>query len=188
MSHVEIITCRLCIQVCVGYLPNGRKSYRSFSMRGIRPDASWEAIESILRALQPVLAYPITKVEKVTSRKIIFYEDATPASAWPVESVIMLDQADTVCQKYQKMPVWEAFEFEEEHLNGRMQYAPTVLLPVFACCLRPRVTGPPLGYFGEKHHPALWAPLQRGELRQAFSIPLLGGVARSVGVVFSARS
>jgi len=124
-------------------------------MRGIRPDASWEAIGNILRALQPVLAYPITKVEKVTSRKIIFYEDATPvapASAWPVESVIMLDQADTVCQKYQeyqkypKMPVWEAFEFEEEHFNGRMQYAPTVLLPVFACCLRAKITsrGPPL--------------------------------------------
>jgi len=90
-------------------------------------------------------------VEKVTSRKIIFYEDAAPAPApaWPVESVIMLDQADTAYPKYQKMPVWEAFEFEEEHLNGRMQYAPTVPLTVFACCLRAKITsrGPPLACF-----------------------------------------
>ena len=119
MSYVEIITCRICIQVCIGYHPNGRKRYRSFSMRGIRPDASWKAIDNIIKALEPVLAYPITKVEKVTSRKIIFYEDAVPVAALPGEAVIMLDQADTAYQKYQKMPAWEP----EENLNGAVTKA-----------------------------------------------------------------
>ena len=40
MSYYEIISCRVAIQVCVGYLPNGRKKHWTFSMRGIDPNAS----------------------------------------------------------------------------------------------------------------------------------------------------
>ena len=76
MSHYEKISCRIAIQVCVGHFPDGRKRHRTFSMRNINPDASLEAIGAVIRALAPVLAYPITKVRKVTKREIFFYEDA----------------------------------------------------------------------------------------------------------------
>ena len=76
MSYYEKISCRIAIQVCVGYSSNGRKKHRTFSMRGIEPAASFDAIANVIRALAPVLIYPITKVTKVTKREIIFYEDA----------------------------------------------------------------------------------------------------------------
>jgi len=45
-------------------------------MKNINPNASWEGIMAVIRALAPVLKFPIVDVQKVTSRKIIFYEDA----------------------------------------------------------------------------------------------------------------
>ena len=80
MSYTEIITCRVAIQVRVGYLPNGRARHRTFSMTNISPDASPEAIAAVVRALAPVLAYPITKVRKVVKRTIIFDEWKAPAA------------------------------------------------------------------------------------------------------------
>ena len=80
MSYYEVISCRLAIQVCIGYSPSGRKRHRTFSMKGIRPDASDEAIGAILRALAPLLIYPITKVRKVTKRTIFFNNSAAPAA------------------------------------------------------------------------------------------------------------
>ena len=76
----EVISCRVAIQVCIGYTQNGRARYRTFSMRGIRHDASNEAIAAIIRALAPVLAYPITKVRKVMKRTIVFVDDTAPAA------------------------------------------------------------------------------------------------------------
>ena len=76
MSYYEKISCRIAIQVCVGYFPDGRERHRTFSIKGIKPDAPLEAIASLARALAPVLAYPITKVRKVVKREIFFYEDA----------------------------------------------------------------------------------------------------------------
>ena len=76
MSYYEKISCRIAIQVCVGHSPNGRKKHRTFSMMGIDPNASTKGIAAVIRALAPALAYPITKVTKVTKREIIFYEDA----------------------------------------------------------------------------------------------------------------
>ena len=58
----EKITCRVAIQVCIGHFPDGRERHRTFSMKGVNPDASPEAIAAVVRALAPVLAYPITKV------------------------------------------------------------------------------------------------------------------------------
>ena len=76
MSYYEKISCRIAIQVCVGYFTDGRERHRTFSMKGIDPNASLDAIAAIIRALAPVLAYPITKVRKVTKREIFFYEEA----------------------------------------------------------------------------------------------------------------
>ena len=87
MSYYEIITCRIAIQVCIGHLPNGREMHRTFSMRGINPGASLEAIAEVIRALAPVLAYPITKVRKVTKREIIFYLEAAMAVPLDIEPV-----------------------------------------------------------------------------------------------------
>ena len=49
-------------------------------MKGIRPDAPDEAIAAVVRALAPVLAYPITKVRKVVRRRIVFDDWAAPAT------------------------------------------------------------------------------------------------------------
>ena len=76
MSYYEKISCRIAIQVCIGYFPDGRERHRTFSMKGINPDASFEGIAAVILALAPLLAYPITKVRKVTKREIFFYEDA----------------------------------------------------------------------------------------------------------------
>ena len=82
MSYVETFTCRVAIQVCIGYFPDGRKRTRTFSMRGIRPDASVEAIAEIVRALAPLLIHPIIKVRKVVKRTIVFdAAEFTPAVA-----------------------------------------------------------------------------------------------------------
>jgi len=49
-------------------------------MKGIRPDAPDEAIGAILRALAPLLVYPIIKARKVTKRTIFFINNAAPAA------------------------------------------------------------------------------------------------------------
>ena len=79
MFYTETISCRVAIQVCVGYFPNGRKRRFTFSMKGIRPDASEVAIAAVVRALAPVLVYPIIKVRKVVKRTIVFDDWTTPA-------------------------------------------------------------------------------------------------------------
>ena len=39
MSYYEKISCRIAIQVCIGHFPDGRERHRTFSMRGVNPDA-----------------------------------------------------------------------------------------------------------------------------------------------------
>ena len=80
MTYTETITCRVAIQICIGYFPDGRERHRTFSMKGIRPDARDEAIAAVVRALAPVLAYPITKVRKIIKRVIVFDDWAAPAA------------------------------------------------------------------------------------------------------------
>ena len=74
MSYYEKISCRVAIQVCMGHFPDGRERHRTFSMKGVSPDAPLESIAAVVRALAPLLAYPITKVRKVVKRRIIIYE------------------------------------------------------------------------------------------------------------------
>ena len=103
MLCYEKISCRIAIQVCVGHLPSGRGRYRTFSMRGIKPDASPEAIASVIRSLAPLLIYPITKVRKMVKREIFFYEEcrgelrspalcspmSVPAPKGPYENILL---------------------------------------------------------------------------------------------------
>ena len=65
MAHLELVRCRLAIQCCIGYFPDGRERHRTFSLRDVRPDASADALASVVRAIAPLLAHPITKVSIV---------------------------------------------------------------------------------------------------------------------------
>jgi len=120
MKYYEVTTCRLAIQVCVGYGPTGRKKHRTFSMKGINPDASWEAIMEVVNALAPLLMHPITDIQKVTKRKIVFYEDAEPAApsialAVPVESEFFpagpVDSPDSLDME---IAIWEEMARQEQ--------------------------------------------------------------------------
>ena len=81
MSKNEKITCRVAIQVCIGHFSDGRERHRTFSMKGIDPDAAPEAIAAVVRALAPVLAYPITKVRKIVKRVIVIFEKGVMPAA-----------------------------------------------------------------------------------------------------------
>jgi len=61
-------------------------------MKNINPNASWEGIMKVIHALAPVLEFPIVDVQKVTSKKIIFYEDAEPVTPSVALSVPMKDE------------------------------------------------------------------------------------------------
>jgi len=102
-------------------------------MKGIRPDASNEAIDAILRALAPILIYPITQVRKVTKRKIFFIEDAAPATPvaclrpaevalpvpLPVEPEIIPVELGLMPEPAEpEMPVWE---WKEEESAGEKE-------------------------------------------------------------------
>jgi hypothetical protein len=69
MLYCEKISCRVAIQVCIGYFSDGRERHRTFSMKGVDPDAPLEAIAAVIRALAPLLIYPITKVRKVVNSR-----------------------------------------------------------------------------------------------------------------------
>ena len=77
----EKISCRIAIQTCVGHFPDGRERHRTFSLRHVRPDVSMETIRDIIRALAPLLKYPITKVTKVTKREIFSDEEKRDAGS-----------------------------------------------------------------------------------------------------------
>ena len=77
MARFELVRCRLAIQCRVGYFPDGRERHRTFSLRDVRPDASADALASVVRAVAPLLAYPITKVRIV--KKYVLMLDAAEA-------------------------------------------------------------------------------------------------------------
>jgi hypothetical protein len=61
------ITSRLAIQVCIGYSPSGKARHRTFSIKGIDPNAAFSKLAAFVRdCVAPVLACPITKVTLVT--------------------------------------------------------------------------------------------------------------------------
>ena len=113
MSYTEIIICRLAIQICVGFFPNGRKRRRTFSIKGIRPDASEEAIAAVVRALAPVLACPIIKVRKVVKRTIVFDDWAAPAAAPLPVSAPVRAALEPLAVLEPEVPGREAWDAEE---------------------------------------------------------------------------
>ena len=80
MAYLEFVRCGLAIQCCIGYFPDGRERHRTFSLRDIRPDATMDALASVVRAIAPLLAYPITKVS-VVKKYVLVLDDggARPA-------------------------------------------------------------------------------------------------------------
>ena len=90
MSYRETVSCRVAIQMCIGHFPDGRPRHRTFSLRDVRPDATPEAIMKIVRALEPLLAHPITKVRKIVkTTRVLFSEEkpVTPAAPAGNQSV-----------------------------------------------------------------------------------------------------
>jgi hypothetical protein len=60
------ITCRLAIQVCIGYSLSGTARHRTFSIKGINPDVDLSKVAAFVRdCIAPILAFPITKVRLV---------------------------------------------------------------------------------------------------------------------------
>jgi hypothetical protein len=71
MARLVFKKCRLAIQVCVGYFPDGRERRRTFSLAGIKEDAGAEALASVVRALAPLLACPIRLVRIVRVYELV---------------------------------------------------------------------------------------------------------------------
>ena len=86
MSY-EKISCRIAIQMCVGYFPDGRERHRTISLRHVCPDVPFETVLELARALAPVLAYPITKIAKVTKIVLFSEKDANVAAPTPASRV-----------------------------------------------------------------------------------------------------
>jgi hypothetical protein len=74
MAHLELVRCRLAIQYCIGHFSDGRERHRTFSLQNIRPDASADALASVVRAVAPLLRHPITKVRIV--KKYVLVSEA----------------------------------------------------------------------------------------------------------------
>jgi hypothetical protein len=74
MSQLELVSCRLAIQICIGHFPDGRERHRTFSLKDVKPDATDAALMRVVRAIEPLLAYPITKVRLVTTRKRVLFD------------------------------------------------------------------------------------------------------------------
>ena len=79
-------------------------------MYGIRPDASADALASVVRAVAPLLAYPITKVSIV--KKYVLMLDNAYAPTTPKTFGDARDAGQESC-----FPLWQtrAVHFEPEH-------------------------------------------------------------------------
>ena len=123
LDGFDVVTCRLAIQVCIGQTPGGRPSHRTFSIKGIKPDADMAALASLVRLIAPILAYPITKVRLVTKKVFRFsgaseesQEDAASPAA-PLSDASPSGPAETsvfAAEKSEPIPqaaavLWRAF-------------------------------------------------------------------------------
>jgi len=159
MSYYEIITCRLAIRVCIGYGPTGRKKHRTFSMKGINPNASWEGIMEVIRALAPLLEFPIVDIQKVTSRKIIFYEDA--ALSVPLEQVDAVEKKALMgsAQNFKIIPFPVTFRQSAANcqsadlLNGTAKNAKILPFPSVAA----RLSSSQASFSSTRAPPQAWA-------------------------------
>ncbi|MDR3331871.1 MAG: hypothetical protein LBT08_04515, partial [Synergistaceae bacterium] len=71
------VSCRLAIQLCVGYFSDGRERHRTFSIKNIRRDAGADAIAAVIRAIAPLLKYPITKVRLIKTDRLVLEKPAS---------------------------------------------------------------------------------------------------------------
>jgi hypothetical protein len=77
VAYFKSVSCRLAIQLCIGHFPDGRESHRTFSIKNIRRDAGAEAIAALVRAIAPLLKYPITKVRLVKKDRLTLEKPAS---------------------------------------------------------------------------------------------------------------
>jgi hypothetical protein len=79
----EKISCRLAIQLCIGYFPDGRERHRTFSVKNISPDAEPGALRAFVAAIGKVLAYPVTKARLIIKTVRTVFDARWPKSLWP---------------------------------------------------------------------------------------------------------
>ncbi|MDR1965951.1 MAG: DUF1659 domain-containing protein [Synergistaceae bacterium] len=77
MARLELVGCRIAIQMNVGHLPNGRARRRTIVLRNVRPDASADQLAAVVLALEKVIAHPIIRVRVV--KKYILVTDGEEA-------------------------------------------------------------------------------------------------------------
>ncbi|MDR0764320.1 MAG: hypothetical protein LBE65_01850 [Synergistaceae bacterium] len=83
MSRFEFVSCRLAIQVCIGYFPDGRERHRTFSLKNIRPDADPAALITVVRAIGSLLAYPVTHARLIVKKRRVLFDATKPdMTAW----------------------------------------------------------------------------------------------------------
>jgi hypothetical protein len=77
MAVFELVRCRIAIQVCIGVLPSGRDSHRTFSITNVDPDISADAVANFVRKIAPLLAYPVTMVRLVRKYRLVMEAERT---------------------------------------------------------------------------------------------------------------
>jgi hypothetical protein len=80
LAYFEPVSCRLAIQLCVGYFSDGRERHRTFSIKNIRRDVGADAIAAVVRAIAPLLTYPITKVRLIKKDRLVLEKPASPGT------------------------------------------------------------------------------------------------------------
>jgi hypothetical protein len=60
--------------MCIGHFLDGRERHRTFSLKDIRPDADDDALMSVVRTIEPLLAYPITKVRLIVKKRRVLFD------------------------------------------------------------------------------------------------------------------
>jgi hypothetical protein len=106
VNDFDKITCRLAIQVRIGYFPDGRERHRTFSIKNIAPNAEVSALCALVRAIAPLLAHPITKVRLVTKKFRALSNSLTENAPAPVieSRVINLAEPDKPAPAPRKEP------------------------------------------------------------------------------------
>jgi hypothetical protein len=94
VNDFDKITCRLAIQVRIGYFPDGRERHRTFSIKNINPGAEVSALSALVRAIAPLLAHPITKVRLVTKKFRAISGPLAESSPAPVIESRVIDLAE----------------------------------------------------------------------------------------------
>jgi hypothetical protein len=75
MGGLDSVSCRLAIQLCVGYSEKGKARHRTININGIDPNADVSLLAAFVRdVLSPLLAYPVTKARLVTREVRVLFD------------------------------------------------------------------------------------------------------------------